>query len=57
MKVRGGRVYAFGHEQDGSGVRYRTVVPPTNPAAGTVHLTLQDGFGDIEIREVLNETA
>jgi hypothetical protein len=54
-KVSGGRVYAFGREQDGSGVHFRRVVDPTRPGAGTLHLKLQDGFGDIEIHTVTDD--
>jgi hypothetical protein len=49
-KVSAGRVLIFGHEQDGSGVSAKQVIPATRPHAGTLTLHLRGGFGDLEVR-------
>jgi hypothetical protein len=49
-KVSAGRVYVFGHEQDGAGVTLHQVIAPTRATAGTLTLHLEDGFGDVEVR-------
>ncbi|HWA67862.1 MAG TPA: PspC domain-containing protein [Mycobacteriales bacterium] len=51
-KVGAGRVYLFGHEQDGTGLDEHVSASPT-AHDGTLTLQLQDGFGDLEVRDAL----
>jgi phage shock protein PspC (stress-responsive transcriptional regulator) len=49
-KVGAGRMWVLGHEQDGTGVSLHRVILPAAPGAGTLTLHLEDGFGDVEVR-------
>lgn len=48
-KVAAGRLYMFGHEQDGTGVKSSTTIQP-KPHDDYLTLHLQAGFGDLEVR-------
>jgi phage shock protein PspC (stress-responsive transcriptional regulator) len=50
-KIGAGRIVILGHEQDGSGVEAKRVLPASRPHAGTLTLHLQSGFGDLEVRD------
>jgi phage shock protein PspC (stress-responsive transcriptional regulator) len=50
-KVGAGRIVILGHEQDGTGLSVRQVVPASGPRAGTLTLHLQGGFSDLEVRD------
>jgi phage shock protein PspC (stress-responsive transcriptional regulator) len=49
--VGAGRLYIFGHEQDGTGVKYFVTKPPTRPHDGTLTVDLRGGFGDLEVQD------
>jgi phage shock protein PspC (stress-responsive transcriptional regulator) len=50
-RTSAGRVLLFGHRQAGTGVDDRFSVISPRPAAGTLTLDLQVGFGDVEVRD------
>jgi Cell wall-active antibiotics response 4TMS YvqF len=50
-RTSAGRVLLFGHRQAGTGVDDRFSAISTRPAAGTLTLDLQVGFGDVEVRD------
>lgn len=50
-RTSAGRILFFGHEEDGTGLHYRSSVTSVKPAAGTLTLNLQMGFGDVEVRD------
>lgn len=50
-KIGAGRLFILGHEQDGTSVESKQVVPATRPHVGTLTLNLQGGFGDVEVRD------
>jgi phage shock protein PspC (stress-responsive transcriptional regulator) len=50
-RMSAGRVLLFGHQDSGTGVHEKWNVTGTTPAAGTLTLDLQVGYGDVEVRD------
>jgi phage shock protein PspC (stress-responsive transcriptional regulator) len=50
-RMSAGRVLLFGRQESGTGIHDKSTAAGTSPAAGTLTLDLQVGYGDVEVRD------